>query len=109
MTHLRSRPRPEPRHTQAAVAARPPEQHKLTPEHTMPIPALVLGDGQRPATMLEPCGFAIDDDTPPATPAPRRALAVFRADLRELPVFAGTVKARGWNGLHLRAPVRGRW
>jgi hypothetical protein len=32
---------------------------------------------------------------------------VFWHDRRDLPVFRQTVRARGWNGLHLRAPVMG--
>jgi hypothetical protein len=100
----------------------------LIPEHTMPIPALVAG----PEDCQMPCDADCEIgpvhcwnwhrpnhkpdwhdpakcDAPPAMAAPRRALAVFRADLAELPAFRQTVRACGWNGLHLRAAVRGRW
>jgi len=34
------------------------------------------------------------------------APVIFRQDFRDLPAFRETVRIRGWNGLHLRAPGR---
>lgn len=99
MTH---RSRPKPRHTAEAIAARPPGPSPLTPEHTMPIPALVQPGGQSP-----PPGHAAGPPpVRPAEPAPvvRHAAAAFREDLRELQHFRATIRTRGWNGLHMRAP-----
>ena len=39
-------------------------------------------------------------------PAPQHAMTVsFEQDLRNLPIFAATVKACGWNGLHMTPPA----
>lgn len=131
MIHLRSRPgpgRPEPRHTAGAIAAQqpggppsPPEPpgDPFAPRPGPPQP--VRGTRQRPRFIPNPppetcttCGCDLDAGTcgwcqprqaAPSHAATRLAAVVFWHDRRDLPVFRQTVRARGWNGLHLRAPA----
>jgi hypothetical protein len=139
MIHLHSRPkpaRPEPRHTAGAIAAQHPDGPPPSPPEPpgdpftarpgppQPVPG---GTGPRPRFIPIPppetcqtCGSGLDEGRcgwcGPRTAAPshvatRLAAVVFWHDRRDLPVFRQTVRARGWNGLHLRAPamVSDRW
>src|SRR6266566_613052 len=83
-----------------------PDAWNAAVEHSKTNPGHPLGPYQddHGITQMEcyNCGF----DTATAVPAGHRAAsAIFRQDFHGLPAFRQTIRVRGWNGLHMRAPA----